>query len=516
MQGIRHGFHIVDSSSPPTVAHMPNYRSATTAPAASLVEAQIRTEISEGRYKIVDKPPNLISALGAIPKPNSSGIRLIHDCSQPRGQAVNDYAPLGHKLTYQSMDDAVELLVQGGYSARVDLQSAYRSVEIHNDDLAFTGLMWQFQGQNKPTYMLDTRLPFGSRLAPGIFHRLTQAVRRMMQKRGFNVVAYLDDFFIHESTLERCSLAINELICLLRELGFSINYNKVEGPATKITFLGIVIDSVSFTLELPKGKLDEFYVMLTQFASRKRASLRQLQQLAGRLNWACQVVKGGRSYLRRILDIIKPLKLSHHKAVLPPSFFADIHWWLQFLPVFNGTCIALKYAPVNDVYIDASRSGSGFLFANDWGYCSWKWDFPAMQDFHINEMEIMSAVFAARRWAPYWANSRVVFHTDSITARAALQKGTARSGRIMPYLQELFWWSAQFNFSIDAVYIPGRDNDTPDIISRLQQPGYLPTFVNLIGLPTTAMHYVVSMLPLHMSFYSLCSILPQILKHSAY
>ena len=81
-------------------------------------------------------------------------------------------------------------------------------------------------------------------------------------------------------------------IQLLCNLGFSISYDKVEGSATGVTFLGMVVDSVSFTLELPQQKLTEFYAILLQFAVRKRASLHQLQQLAACLIWACQVVRG--------------------------------------------------------------------------------------------------------------------------------------------------------------------------------------------------------------------------------
>jgi hypothetical protein len=47
----------------------------------------------------------------------------------------------------------------------------------------------------------DKKLTFGSKLAPGIFHRLSQAMRRMMSRRGFTIVAYmyLDDFLIYAS-----------------------------------------------------------------------------------------------------------------------------------------------------------------------------------------------------------------------------------------------------------------------------------------------------------------------------
>ena len=103
--------------------------------------------------------------------------------------------------------------------------------------------------------MHDTKLPFGSRLAPGIFHRLTQAVRCMMERRGFTVVVYLDDFFLCAPTLSECALAMSILTKLLRSQGFQINWNKVVDPTQCIVFLGIEIDSRSMCKRLPADKL---------------------------------------------------------------------------------------------------------------------------------------------------------------------------------------------------------------------------------------------------------------------
>ena len=50
---------------------------------------QVLSEISEGNYVICDSKPDLITPLGAIPKP-AGGVRLIHDCSRPAGNSLND------------------------------------------------------------------------------------------------------------------------------------------------------------------------------------------------------------------------------------------------------------------------------------------------------------------------------------------------------------------------------------------------------------------------------------------
>ena len=134
---------------------------------------------------------------------------------------------------------------------------------------------------------------------PTVYCELTQAVCRMMKRRGFQtIICYLDDCLIITDSYEEALEALNTLLHLIRTLGFKINWSKVEGPAQSITFLGILLDSMSMTLELPSDKMAELRTLLLQYEGRTRASRRQLQSLAGKLNWACQVIFGGRTFLR--------------------------------------------------------------------------------------------------------------------------------------------------------------------------------------------------------------------------
>ena len=394
LEGIKHGLHIVDSEVCPDCASMSNYKLAIRSDNFAMVQAPIVEELEEGRYIVSSDKPQIVSALGAIAK-SSGGVWLIHDCSRPPGLALNYHAPLGEKLRFQFVDDAVRLLYPGGYSAKVDLRSAYRSVKLHPSNFAFTGLSWNFSGDDEPTYVFDTRLPFGSSLAPKIFHRLTQAVKHMLAHRGYDKVAYLNDFYIHETTFQRCMAAVHTLVQLLRSLGFAINWKKIEGPSTRITFLGIVIDSESFTLELPDDKMYEFRVLLQHFATKRRAGLCHLRQLAGHLNWACQVVRGGRCYLRRILDIMRPLKHAYHKVLLSGQFYADIVRYVNFMAVFNGRCLSLQNAPSHEVYLDAFNGGAGYVFDTDWGYTNCRTTCPQQLCYTL-----MTPKFCLPFWRP--------------------------------------------------------------------------------------------------------------------
>lgn len=198
-----------------------------------------------GHYEIVPDPPCIISPMGVIPKPDGGrGHRLIHDCSRPSGLAVNDDCSAEWKQKFSTVDEAAALVTKGCLMAKIDLKNAYRSVKLSKHSLSVTGLQWQFGKQT--VYLRDTRLCFGSKLGPGIFHRLSQAVRRMLKRHGLTaVVVYLDDFFIKADTFQECMEVLNITFSLLSKLGFSINWKKVVDPSTTITFLGIEIDSVN-------------------------------------------------------------------------------------------------------------------------------------------------------------------------------------------------------------------------------------------------------------------------------
>ena len=105
--------------------------------------------------------------------------------------------------------------------------------------------------------MYDTRLPFGARKGCSIFHCLSQSVKRMMERKGFHIVVYLDDFLIVASTYEECLQAQHVLISLLAQLGFFIIWHKVLGPSLMVPFLGIVINTNDCSLSMDNAKLSK-------------------------------------------------------------------------------------------------------------------------------------------------------------------------------------------------------------------------------------------------------------------
>ena len=138
-----------------------------------------------------------------------------------------------------------------------------------------------------------------------------------MARWGFRtILAYLDDFLIFGDSKHECELAYSELILLLGELGFSINWEKAVAPTQRLTFLGIEIDTVLRQLILPESKLCELRALLGETLTKRSITKRDLQSLVGKLNFAARVIFGGRTFLRCIIDAMNKLSRPHHHSRL--------------------------------------------------------------------------------------------------------------------------------------------------------------------------------------------------------
>ena len=187
-----------------------------------------------------------------------------------------------------------------------------------------------------------------------------------MARCGFRaVVNYLDDFLIIGSTKEECRRGLVTLINLLHYLGFNVSWRKVVSPTQRITFLGIELDSSTMSLRLPEDKLNRLIDLVNTSSHKASASKRQLQSLAGSLNFACQVVHGGRTFLRRVIDCLNKLNHSSHRCRLATDFRAEVSWWKEFRVTLNGRRMMLDFHQPVYIQTDASFHGFGAVSPDD-------------------------------------------------------------------------------------------------------------------------------------------------------
>ena len=81
--------------------------------------------------------------------------------------------------------------------------------------------------------------------APLEFTRIVKEVKLVLQSRGIRVHQYVDDWLLRANTRHQCQLHTKELLHVVQELGFVINFEKSElEPTQKIDFLGYHFDLI--------------------------------------------------------------------------------------------------------------------------------------------------------------------------------------------------------------------------------------------------------------------------------
>ena len=435
-----------------------------------VVHAYIAEECAEGRLLGPFDPASLpsvqVSRFGVIPKSTAGKWRLILDLSWPDGHSVNDGIDSDLcSLSYVSVDDAARAatrLGQGALLAKVDIKSAYRMVPVHPEDRLLLGMSW-----NGALYV-DAALPFGLRSAPKIFNAVADTVEWILKQEGVACVFhYLDDFLLVGSpSSNQCEEHLKILLMTFERLNIPVAMEKLEGPTTVLTFLGIEMDTQNSTLRLPRDKVQELKSLIATWLQRKSCTKRDLQSLVGKLQHACKVVRPGRSFLRRMFELLRGTAKKQHFIRLNRSFHSDLRWWHLFLESWNGVAMmgSQEWQPKIHLFSDASGSfGCGAWWDQSWFQVAWTSD---VQEWSIAQKELLPVVLAAMLWGKFWRGKAVLVHCDNQAVVEVVNSGYCRDQGMMQMIRCLFFILAFFEISMQTVHIPGRLNIGADAISR--------------------------------------------------
>ena len=408
------------------------------------------------------------SPIGVIPKKNKPGKwRLIVDLSSPEGASVNDGIDKDScSLSYTSVDTITSIVVkrgQGAELAKMDVREAYRMVPVHPDDRCLLGMRWEGD------VFIDKTLPFGLRSAPLIFTAVADALQYMMVRNGASFIDhYVDDFItVGSPGSEECTRNVRIMHHTCRVAGVPVEEEKSEGPATTITFLGIEIDTKAMEIRLPQDKLAQLQQVLALWRGKKACLKRDLLSIIGSLSHACKVVRPGRAFIRRLIDLSKTAKHPHHHVRLNLEARSDIEWWHRFSRSWNGVSILRAQAqehPHVTITSDASGGwGCGAWWGHKWFQLRWS---GSIRDAHITIKELVPIVLAAAVWGKDWQGQSVQARCDNSAVVAILNWGNSNDSEVMHLIRCLAFIKARFQFDLFAVHISGVRNDLADALSR--------------------------------------------------
>ena len=452
-----------------------------------LTEA-IRKEVSRGHtagpFPTPPFPITHISPLGAVPKPDGS-IRLIMDLSQPKGESINDFISKDEfPCNYTPFDEATRLVLKTGrgcYLTKVDIKHAYRLLPVRPEDWPLLVYCWEGQ------YYVDLKLPFGCRSSAGIFSDFSDLICWIINnKYHLVVIHYSDDYLLVSPSI--LSLAMQQkqtLLAVFKYLNIPTAEDKVIGPATDLPFLGIIIDTLKMTIAVPKPKLDATLALLPKWRGRRTATKQQLLSLIGKLHHISIVVRPGRLFLRRLIDLSCTVKEKRHHINLNVEARKDIQWWSDWLPSWNSSSFIPQSRSIKNsdiqLFTDASGKGFGAIHKTNWIQSRWNL-FCGERD--VDFQEFFAIYAAAATWGHYWARQRIVFFTDNQPITQIWDKGSTPTPHIMSLVRRLFLLAVKHNFSVAFKYIPGIKNPVADALSRFQMQRFRALKPNAATHPT--------------------------------
>lgn len=356
-----------------------------------------------------------------------------------------------------------KLIFPGYFMSTIDLQDAYYLVPIAVESRKY--LRFEFDGK---LYQF-TCLPFGLSISPFLFTKILKPVINYLRSLGYLSVIYLDDICLIGKNAKICRANMIQTKILLESLGFLINESKSNPfPSTRCKFLGLMVDSIKYCIELPDVKRVELVSLIKTFFTKKSCTITEFSILIGKLISACPAAEYGLLYTRTFERVkIAALQASsfnyESKMLIPKTIFEDLNWWLVNLPRTFKSIKSENFKVT--IFTDASDSGWGATNGTDRIYGHWD---NTQQSFHINFKELLAVKFALEFLGKNLYNCQVLLRIDNTTAISYVNRmGGVRYSKYHKLAKNIWQWAEERKVYLFASYIASAQNTEADLLSRI-------------------------------------------------
>ena len=480
IQFLRYGFPVDHNRSTGVNKPVSNHKGASEF--AIQVKEALDREVgmggSLGPFAVAPFEKTCFSPLNSVPKKNVEQRRLILDLSFPEHNSINlgipkhTYLGVPDKMELPSIDKLVERIVKLGKGCKVfkiDLQRAYKQVFICPGDFYLMSFTFQ------EMVYTDCTLSMGSRSSAKCCQRVSDMVVFIYINDGFFAINYLDDFG-GADTEQRAWIAYQHLKNVLLNCGLQEALDKSCPPTTCMTFLGIEVNTITLTLSIPADKLLEILEVQALWKEKVVANLRQVQKLAGLLNFACRCIRSGRVYLSRILNFLRSFNDKNETKTIPKATLQDVRWWMEFAPLYNGKTLMIENnwsEPDEFVCTDSSLTGGGGMTSTEFFHFKFSERIKKLCT-HINQLEAIVLVIAVARWAPLFPRKKLLLKCDNLNTVLAINSSGSRDTVMQACLRYLHKILALYSLDIKTVHIASVENRLPDLLSRWDKSNKFP------------------------------------------
>ena len=371
--------------------------------------------------------PGFYSRLFTVPK-STGGYRPVLDLSP-----LNEFTP--HiPFRMETVSSVRQAIQPGDWGVSIDLKDAYFHVLIHQSRqhllrFVWSGVCYHFQA-----------LPFGLALAPWIFTRIVRELVLIAQARGIRLLVYLDDWLMLSGSRERCADQAKQLVALSTEMGFNIHPGKSDlSPSQQFVYLGMVVDTESFTVRPTERRLQDLTTSIKQLLSDGVASRRQLSSLLGTMESMASLLPLARVYKRPLQRAVASRFGVNapwdSKVSLQGWFWDAVSQWLD--PQWLASSVPIR-PQGSTVYLhtDASKVGWGAHLLDQSASGRWSQQEALL---HINMLELEAVFRGLRHLAPTSPSAWFTVCGDNTTALSYLWKAGGTTSPDLSQKRSPFW-----------------------------------------------------------------------------
>ena len=315
---------------------------------------------------------------------------------------------------YTHFDKATDLirhLGKGCLLCKIDIKHAYRILPVRREDWPL--LVYQWEGH----YYVDLVLPFGGRSSSSIFTTFADLLCWILNNKcHLTSIHYSDDYLLISPPLPtiQAQRDLSVFRSTFHTLGVPVAEDKLIGPTTSLTFIGISINTNTFQISIPDEKVQEVVREMPKWCHRRTCTQVQLQSLVGKLHFISKVIRPGRIFTRRLIDLIYTVRKPTHHITLTKFAKEDIHWWCELLHSWNQSSIIPETFRILStdlkLFTDAAKlKGLGAVMGTAWIMAAWP---PHWIHVDIDFKELFAIVAAAMTWGHAWAGKRIVFNDN--------------------------------------------------------------------------------------------------------
>ena len=367
------------------------------------------------------------------------------------------------KIKLEGLDVREQILRQGDFQTKADLDSGYWHVPLFEGHKKFVGCHFLHQ-DGKVSFWVWNVLFLGIKDAVWIFTKLLVPHKRYLRSKGIRMSIYIDDQSVLGSSYNDCLANTQIALDSLAKAGWVVNWSKSsEPPVQDMVFLGLVNCTKTMKYFVPEDKCEKICDLISSILRSKKVHIKTLAKLMGKLQFCIKAFGPCiRLLCRSSYHLISKASSWNSMITLSSLAIRELSFILTNWNDINGFPIraSLSETKVNiELCSDSSDVGTCV-----YQVCSESNEILLKQVFSAEDSKKSSTFrellafhyFYTGPKAYVFKDLNIVHYTDNLNCATILSVGS-RNFSLQPLVLDIFLAWKSLNVKVSVIYLSRSD-----------------------------------------------------------